>query len=108
VTDAADLLALNMHYLMQDAGQSQCESPLPAGTQLLPPVVIESGVEIGAGSVLGPALYVEQGARIGRGARVQKSLVLRGAEVGVGQSLSGEIVAPLGLSVSNIVAPKEN
>jgi NDP-sugar pyrophosphorylase family protein len=103
VTDAADLLSLNLHMLNADPAQCICASPLPFDVTLIAPVVIEDGVEIGGGSVIGPGVYIEQGVHIGAGARLQDTLILRGAEVTAGQHVLGEIVAPL-----SAVAPKSN
>jgi glucose-1-phosphate thymidylyltransferase len=103
VTDAADLLSLNLHMLNADPAQCICASPLPFDVTLIAPVVIEDGVEIGGGSVIGPGVYIEQGVHIGAGARLQDTLILRGAEVAAGQHVLGEIVALL-----SAVAPKSN
>jgi glucose-1-phosphate thymidylyltransferase len=103
VTDAADLLSLNLHILNADPTQRICGSLLPPDATLVAPVVIEDGVEIGGGSVIGPRVYIEQGAHIGAGARVQEALILRGAEVAAGQHILGEVVAPLAA-----VAPKSD
>ena len=94
VTNAADLLALNLAYLAEEPDVSQSASSLPDDAQLIPPVVVEPGVEVGAGSVLGPRVYIEQGARIGAGAHLTNALVLRGAVVEVGQQVAHEVVAP--------------
>jgi NDP-sugar pyrophosphorylase family protein len=94
VTTAADLLALNLECLDRDPALCVCSPPLPEDVTLIPPVVIEAGVEIGPGAVLGPRVYVESGARIGAGARLCDSLILRGAEVAARQSVNGAVVAP--------------
>jgi NDP-sugar pyrophosphorylase family protein len=103
VTNAADLLALNLHYLDTMAGEVRCESPLPGDIELRAPVVIEAGVEIAPGCVIGPRVYIEQDARIGLGAQLVDTLVLRGAEVIAGQRITGEVIAPL-----PAYAPKAN
>lgn len=103
VTNAADLLALNLHYLDASPGQRHSGSPVPDDVRLVPPVVIEAGVEIGPRAVIGPYVYVEREARIGTGARLTNALILRGAEIEVGQQLSGEVIAPL-----PALAPKPN
>jgi NDP-sugar pyrophosphorylase family protein len=103
VTNASDLLALNSHYLDRELGQVRCDSPLPSSARLIPPVVIEAGVEIGPGTVIGPRVYIEQDVQIGAGARLSDTLVLRGAEVMAGQHVSSEFVAPL-----SAFAPKPN
>lgn len=95
VTNAADLLALNLHYLHEKAEQIRCASPLPLDVQVIAPVVIEPGVEIGSGCSIGPNVYVERDARIGAGAHLTNALLLRGAKVMAGQQLTNEVIAPL-------------
>lgn len=94
VTDAADLLALNLQFLNQEKSLCLCHSPLPRETRLIPPVVVEAGVEIAEECVIGPAVYVEQGSRVGHGSRIESTLVMRGAEVQPGEVHVGEIIAP--------------
>jgi NDP-sugar pyrophosphorylase family protein len=103
VTNAADLLALNLHYLDENPGMRRCESDLPDDVQLVPPVVIEAGVKIGAGAIIGPRVYIERDVQIGAGARLTNALVLRGAEVVEGQQHDAEVIAPL-----TAFAPKSN
>jgi len=103
VTNAADLLALNLHYLDEAAGEQHSDSPLPDDVQLVAPVMIEDGVTIGPGCIIGPRVYIERGAVIGAGARLVDTLVIREAEVAAGQQVSGEVIAPL-----LALAPKSN
>lgn len=93
VTNAADLLELNASYLGEQDGLLHSESPLPDDVTLVPPVMIEAGVTVGAGSVVGPRVYIEQGAVIGAGAHLIDTLVLRGAEVMASQHVVGEVIA---------------
>lgn len=93
VTNAADLLALNGHYLDQDAGQQRVASQLPDDVTVVPPVVIEEDVTIGTGCVIGPRVYIERHARVGSGARLRESLILRGADVAPGREVAGTVVA---------------
>jgi NDP-sugar pyrophosphorylase family protein len=95
VTTAADLLALNMNYLNERPALIHCESPLPNGVEVIPPVVIEAGVEIGPGCKIGPRVYVEQGAAISANVTVSDALVLRGAEITAGCTVANEVVAPV-------------
>jgi NDP-sugar pyrophosphorylase family protein len=94
VTDAADLLALNLQFLNQEKTLCLCNSPLPTDAHLIPPVVVEAGVDIGEECVIGPAVYVENGSRIGHSSRIESTLVMRGAEVRPGEVHVGEIIAP--------------
>jgi glucose-1-phosphate thymidylyltransferase len=93
VTNAADLLALNLHHLDEAQSLIHVESHLPHDVMLIPPVVIERDVEIGPGCVIGPRVYVEERAFIGAGAQLANALVLRGAGVAAGQHVSDEVVA---------------
>ena len=101
VTNAADLLALNAHYLNDDLTNCVCHSPLPADVTLVAPVAIEAGVEIGSGCRIGPNVYVETGARIGADVVLADALVLRGTEVAAGQRVTGAVVAPM-----SVLAPQ--
>jgi NDP-sugar pyrophosphorylase family protein len=103
VTNAADLLAINLHYLDKVAGEPRCGSPLPDDVQLVAPVVIEAGVTIGPGCTIGPRVYIERGAVIGAGARLVNTLVIREAEVAAGEQHCDKVIAP-----SPALAPKSN
>jgi glucose-1-phosphate thymidylyltransferase len=103
VTDAHDLLALNLRYLAQEPQRATSASPLPTGVELVAPVVIEAGVTVGPGCVIGPRVYIEAGARIGAGARMQDALVLRGSKVAASQYLAGEVVVPVANSAPKVI-----
>lgn len=94
VTSAADLLAVNRHYLLTGDGQPQlAPRRVGPGTHLITPLYIEDGVEIGAGCVIGPHVYIERDARIGDGARLEDAVVLREA-----------VVPPQGMAVGEVIA----
>jgi glucose-1-phosphate thymidylyltransferase len=93
VTNAADLLVLTLHYLADKPDLVRCESLLGHDVQLIAPVAIEAGVEIGARSLIGPGVYIESGATIGEGVHLANALVMRGAEIQMGQAIDGEVVA---------------
>ena len=105
VTNAVDLLTLNVEYLQADSTRCVCHSPLPADVTLVAPVVIESGATIGAGSIIGPRVYVESGARIGECATLTDALVLREAEVKAGERVTNAVVAPVLVPAKSVVAP---
>ncbi len=95
LTNPADLLMINRHYLAQDSDLPEL-SPRRVGpnTQLITPLYIESETFIGANCVIGPNVYVEWGCRIGEGATVRDSVLLREATVPDGQTVVGQIVSP--------------
>ena len=79
LTDAADLLELNLRFLGRE---SQVSAPnLPESLSLIPPYLIEPGVEIGADCLIGPGVVIEAPAKIGKRAVLRNALVLRGAQV---------------------------
>jgi NDP-sugar pyrophosphorylase family protein len=80
LTNAADLLALNRHFLSANGGNPQVWSQqIGAGTQLAPPIRIEADVTIGPDCVIGPHVYIEAGSRIGARVHLSDVVVLRGA-----------------------------
>lgn len=94
VTNAADLLALNLRYL--DSAPERCSvdenAQMGPGVTLRPPLRIDAGVQVGAGAVIGPWVYLEAGCRIGAGAEVRDALVLRKAVIGEGVFIEGQAV----------------
>ncbi|MCC6169495.1 MAG: NTP transferase domain-containing protein [Caldilineaceae bacterium] len=95
VTNAADLLALNLHFL--DAMPEPCAvepgAQLAADVTLHPPVRIDAGAQVGRGARVGPGVYVEAGSRIGAEAQIRQALVLRGAVVADGAVIQGQVVS---------------
>ncbi|HZY40363.1 MAG TPA: sugar phosphate nucleotidyltransferase [Anaerolineae bacterium] len=92
VTNAQDLLAINLHYLAATADRV-VDSQIEPATRLIDPILIESETSIGANCTIGPAVYVESGAVIGCGATVRESIVLRGAVVPDGAHIVRQVVA---------------
>ncbi|MCW5853121.1 MAG: NTP transferase domain-containing protein [Anaerolineae bacterium] len=94
VTNAADLLAINRHYLLQGGDQPQL-APRTVGqnTHLITPLRIEEGVEIGRGCVIGPRVYIERDCRIGDNVIIKDAVVLRNAVVAAGSQIVGDVVA---------------
>lgn len=95
VTNAADLLALNLHYLgaMPEPCVVEPGAQIAADVTLHPPVRIDAGAQVGRGAVVGPGVYAEAGSRIGAGATVRESVVLRGAVVADGAVVQGQVVS---------------
>jgi UDP-N-acetylglucosamine diphosphorylase / glucose-1-phosphate thymidylyltransferase / UDP-N-acetylgalactosamine diphosphorylase / glucosamine-1-phosphate N-acetyltransferase / galactosamine-1-phosphate N-acetyltransferase len=93
LTDAADLLAINLHYLVQEAPAELDPSViLSVNTRLFPPYRIEAGVTLGAGCTLGPGVYLESGCTLGAGATLQEAVVLRGGRVAAGEQIRNKII----------------
>ena len=94
VTNAADLLAINRHYLLHGGDQPQL-APRTVGqnTHLITPLRIEEGVEIGRGCVIGPRVYIERDCQIGDNVIIKDAVVLRNAVVAPGSQIVGDVVA---------------
>jgi glucose-1-phosphate thymidylyltransferase len=92
LTNVADLLALNRHYLSQHGEQQILTEQVDPTSQLIPPLRIEPDVTIGPGCVIGPQVYIENGCRIGAGVRLADVVVLRGAQVEEQTVYTGSIV----------------
>lgn len=93
VTDAEDLLALNLHYLDQRR-DTALQTALPADVTVSPPVRIERGTEIGPGCTIGPRVYLESGSRVGKGVVLRDAVVLRGTVVPDGAEVVGRLRGP--------------
>jgi len=87
-----DLLTLNRH-LLDEAVDAHILSELPGTVQIIPPVRIDPQVSIGAGAKIGPYVYLESGCTVGRDAVVSNAMILRGATVVSGETVSNTIVA---------------
>jgi NDP-sugar pyrophosphorylase family protein len=94
LTNAADLLALNRHYLTQGADRPQL-APQTVGpnTQLVTPLHIERGTVIGANCTIGPNVYIERDCRIGDGVIIKNAVVLRGTSIADGTTVLDQVVS---------------
>lgn len=94
LTNAADLLAINRHYLTHGDGRPQlAPSTVGPATRLITPLRIEAGTVIGARCVIGPNVYVERGCRIGDGVTLKNVVVLRDTVISDGARFEDEVVA---------------
>jgi NDP-sugar pyrophosphorylase family protein len=95
VTNAADLLAINRHYLIAGGAARPQIQPHTVGpnTRLITPLHIESGVVIGADCTIGPNVYIERDCQIGRGVDVRDAVLLRGSTLPDGAKISGQVIA---------------
>ncbi|MBN2006483.1 MAG: NTP transferase domain-containing protein [Anaerolineae bacterium] len=93
LTNAADLLALNLAYLHSETGAPHLQ-PEAVGphTHFVTPVRVESGVVIGAHCAIGPNVYLEHGCCIGNGAVLRDAVVLRGAAVADGETVVEQVI----------------
>lgn len=93
LTNTADLLALNRHYLTVDPAAAQVlTQTIGPGTRLIPPVRIEADCVIGPNCVIGPHVTIERGCRIGADSKLEDSLVLRGSQLTIGESVSSKVI----------------
>jgi glucose-1-phosphate thymidylyltransferase len=91
VTDASDLLELNLHFLAREA--AALPESFPASTHFHLPCLVEPGVEIAADCQIGPNVLLETGSKIGQGAILRNTLILRGAVVPAGEIVENNIFA---------------
>ncbi|MBI1880062.1 MAG: NTP transferase domain-containing protein [Chloroflexi bacterium] len=94
LTNAADLLALNRHYLTTGGDTPQL-APQSVGqhTHLITPLRIEEGTSIGPGCVIGPRVYIERNCRIGANVLIKDAVILRDTVVEDGRQIVGEVVS---------------
>ncbi len=94
LTNAADLLALNRHYL-NTGGDTPQLAPLRVGrhTHLITPLRIEEGTIIGSGCVIGPRVYIERDCHIGSEVLIKDAVILRGTTIADGKQVVGEVVS---------------
>ena len=82
LTNVADLLELNRHYLVNEPASAQTLThALGNQVQLIPPVRIDPGCVIGDNCVIGPHVYLEANCQIGAAAQLSNAIGLRGATV---------------------------
>jgi bifunctional UDP-N-acetylglucosamine pyrophosphorylase/glucosamine-1-phosphate N-acetyltransferase len=94
LTNAADLLALNRHYLTTGGDTPQL-APRSVGqhTHLITPLRIEEGTTIGPGCVIGPRVYIERNCRIGASVLIKDAVILRDTVIEDGRQVVGEVVS---------------
>lgn len=91
VSDARDLLELNLHYLEREASlPAQHKYP---GVHFTAPCLVEPGAQIGSGTRLGPGVLVERGTTIGADAHINRALILRGASIAPGEIIEDKVCA---------------
>jgi NDP-sugar pyrophosphorylase family protein len=92
LTNVADLLELNRHYLTVEAPDNQPNQQLFDGIQIIPPVRIDAGCVLESGCTIGPYVYLEAGCRVGAGAHIENAILLRNTVVATGSTISDTVV----------------
>jgi glucose-1-phosphate thymidylyltransferase len=94
LTNAADLLSLNRHYLTT-GGDTPVLAPQTVGkhTHLITPLRIEECTTIGPGCVIGPRVYIERNCQIGADVLIKDSVILRNTVLEDGRQVVGEVVS---------------
>jgi glucose-1-phosphate thymidylyltransferase len=95
LTNAADLLALNRHYLETEAAAAQVlTSQIGPGTRLIAPVRLEPGCTIGANATIGPYVCLEAGCQVGDHAVLSDVVALRHTIIPAYTRVQHEILLP--------------
>lgn len=92
LTFAEDLIAINRHYLASEKPFQNFAAYVGPYTELVPPIFIESGVNIGSSCMLGPNVYIENNCSIGNHVQVTDSIVLRNSILSDGAHIAGQVV----------------
>ena len=94
LTNPADLLVLNKHYLAHGNGSLQIQPTyMGENTKLHTPLRIDEEVIIHNNCSIGPNVYLERGCQIGDGATIRDSVILRSANVSGGSLIEDAVVA---------------
>jgi len=94
LTNSADLLALNRHYLTTADGLPYLKpARLGPQTHLVSPLWIGEGAIIGPGCVIGPRVYIEGDCQIGPNVLIKDAVILRNSVIEAGRQVIGEVVA---------------
>lgn len=93
LTNTADLLHLNRHYLgFDDASQIMCAESVGKNTELRSPLRIEEGVAIGHNCTIGPNVILESGCRIGDSVSLADVIVLKNSTIESGRKVTSEVI----------------
>ena len=93
LTHPADLLRLNMHFLVNMPSELKIDQDkVGKDSRFIDPFFIEEGVTIGSNCRIGPNVYIENGAVIQDGVKIENSVVLRNIEVKSGMMAREQVV----------------
>lgn len=92
LTRPLDLLPLSQLYLHSDPSCAVIARELPDGVAIVPPVRIETEVELGPECTIGPDTVLESGCRVGRGAVVRRAVVHGGTTVEPGAMIEDAVL----------------
>ena len=93
LTNVADLLELNRHYLTVESVDGQSDQHwVDNGVHLIPPVRIDADCVLESGCTIGPYVYLEAGCRVGAGAHIENAILLRNTVVATGSTISDTVV----------------
>lgn len=94
LTNADDLLKINLHYLTTRGEKPQSAPPsVGQDTQMIPPLRIEENTIIGRGCVIGPRVYIERNCSIGVDVLIKDAVILRNTVIEDGRRIVGEVLA---------------
>ena len=94
LTTAEDLLAINLDYLYAQAQRDRVVTKnIGSHTNLVEPVFIEEGVEIGSNCQIGPGVYIEKNVRIGDDVQLENVVVLRNTTIATSTRLKDRVIS---------------
>lgn len=94
LTTAEDLLAINLDYLYAQAQRDRVVTKnIGSHTNLVEPVFIEEGVEIGSNCQIGPGVYIEKNVRIGDDVQLENVVVLRNTTIATSTMLKDRVIS---------------
>lgn len=93
LTNVADLLELNRHYLIVEAATAQNQTyVVNHRVQIIPPVRIDANCVLEANCTIGPYVYLEADCHVGAGAHIENAILLRNAVVEADAIVSDAVV----------------
>ena len=94
LTTAEDLLAINLDYLNAQAQRDRAVTKnIGSHTNLVEPVFIEEGVEVGSNCQIGPGVYIEKNVRIGDDVQLENVVVLRNTTIATNTRLKDRVIS---------------